>query len=687
MQVEGDRVTDSKKESSATSSAFVQTAADPFAKRPYSASVEAVVHRLGIENQVQSWEIVKRLLNAHPEYAGRRAHSLKNEGGPSTGQVRAVKDWIESIQQLRVPGTEAETFHGRIFIIGLSIVDPELGSFLENFGFLTALKNELRESLDDVFAITSTSATLPADSAPPCLDNPAIEDWLSRRGFARALAVRINRIWNEFNSSGLKGSFALHLHGPWGAGKTSLLNLLRQELQPNFPSTTQAEVKTVSSPTRSLSRWIVIDFNAWQHQRLDPPWWFLMDAIYRQSRAQLRQNFDDRIGSFRIWLSETVWRLRTGRRDIITTTALLMLTAVAIYVVMRALGISQVSNEAGTLAKTGSDFIALISAIISLGLLAGRSLASGSALAAQAYMRSAVDPMERVAKRFHDLVISIRHPIIIFVDDLDRCQPSYVVQLLEGIQTLFYDPRVVYLVAADRRWVYCCFEKTYEQFNKSVYEPGRRLGELFLEKVFELSVSVPPISSDLQKLYWRRLLDGRTSLGRESEDARVIADQEFSNVTSEQEILSKLYSKDSDAIKQQARREAAVERLTNVRVETSTLLFLEPFASLLESNPRAMKRLLNAYSIQRDIAILSGTDVLADTSLRKRLVLWTILRMRWPSLEPYLIQVATGRKHRQLDSETELLLQNSGIQDVINGKGIGVALDLKAVSELGNPFN
>jgi hypothetical protein len=31
-----------------------------------------------------------------------------------------------------------------------------------------------------------------------------------------------------------------------------------------------------------------LEFNAWQHQRLDPPWWPLLNAIYLQSRKQVR---------------------------------------------------------------------------------------------------------------------------------------------------------------------------------------------------------------------------------------------------------------------------------------------------------------------------------------------------------------------------------------------------------------
>ena len=45
-----------------------------------------------------------------------------------------------------------------------------------------------------------------------------------------------------------------------------------------------------------------------------------------------------------------------------------------------------------------------------------------------------------------------------------------------------------------------------------------------------------------------------------------------------------------------------------------------------------MKRILNAYAVHRDLAILGGLDVLGDPALRGQLALWTILSMRWPLL-------------------------------------------------------
>lgn len=53
--------------------------------------------------------------------------------------------------------------------------------------------------------------------------------------------------------------FIVHIHGPWGSGNTSVLSFLRNYLRGR--------------------RWVTIEFNAWRHQRMRPPWWMLIHAI------------------------------------------------------------------------------------------------------------------------------------------------------------------------------------------------------------------------------------------------------------------------------------------------------------------------------------------------------------------------------------------------------------------------
>ncbi len=94
-----------------------------------------------------------------------------------------------------------------------------------------------------------------ADAVPTHADSPASTDQLGREAFAQALAERLRRLHAEDPHS----SFMLQIHGPWGAGKTSLLGFLARELAQDRPGDAQA-------------KWIVVHFNAWQHQRIAPPW-------------------------------------------------------------------------------------------------------------------------------------------------------------------------------------------------------------------------------------------------------------------------------------------------------------------------------------------------------------------------------------------------------------------------------
>ena len=144
--------------------------------------------------------------------------------------------------------------------------------------------------------------------------------------------------------------------------------------------------------------------------------------------------------------------------------------------------------------KTVADIAALATAGGTLYVLyrgARSALMLGSPRAASALLRSGGDPFRRIHDRFQKLADIIDNDMLVFIDNLDRCKPAYVVELLEGIQTIFYDVPVTYLVAANRDWVAHSFEKEYEDFTGVMKNPCRPLGYLFLERTFIASVPVP----------------------------------------------------------------------------------------------------------------------------------------------------------------------------------------------------
>ncbi|HZI19704.1 MAG TPA: P-loop NTPase fold protein [Pyrinomonadaceae bacterium] len=531
-----------------------------------------------------------------------------------------------------------------------------------------------------------------SDSAPLHLDDPAHVDYLGRRDFAVALAVRLKRVWEQVSEvrsrrgqnrgEPSRSSFVLHLHGAWGAGKTSLLNFLRAELQ------SEGGAGPGATSDAEGAGWVVVDFNAWQHQRVSPPWWPLHETIYRQSVQQLERKFGARPWAWFVRLREHWWRFSTGRKAYLWT-ALICFFFLAVLLYMGAL----TGSAAGDNIKTAAAVAGAVGGIWSLGLVVSRSLLSGTSRSAQTFMEGAGDPMERVSGHFRDLLGWVGRPVVVFVDDLDRCQPKYVVELLEGVQTLFSDPRIFYVIAADRRWLHVCFEKSYSDFSDAVREPGRRLGSLFLEKAFELSVSVPRVSPEVRERYWRHLVTGAGSkLGKEMEEARAEAAADFEEARTESEVFELLRepaSVGADPLREHVRMGAAVRRLASHEMDASAEQFLQRFAPLLEPNPRAMKRLVNAYTVLRDAALLAGVDVLGDLDVRKQLALWAIVSLRWPMLEEYLEQhpeeidlIREGRYAESGGEALKHLMASPEVGAVFRGDHVGVGLRSETVRSI-----
>lgn len=448
-------------------------------------------------------------------------------------------------------------------------------------------------------------------------DEPATDDLLGRKPFAEVLAGRIR----EARRSGGKDvppAFVAHLHGPWGSGKSSVLNFLEKLL------------------SEGDDPWLVVRFDAWRSQRLQPPWWSLITTIYSAARKSLNWR---KALKLRIWW--LVWRIRADYVPLIAVAAcaiaLLLLViwvgapGAAADATARSGAEEQFANWLDKLLKLIAGGITIVGAIV----LWSRSLAMGSQRAAQAYADLKTDPYGPIAKLFNRLIKAIDQPVVVFVDDLDRCESKYVVDLLEGIQTLMRGAAVSYVVAGDRKWICSSFEQRYGAFSPPIGEPGRPLGYLFLDKIFQISAAIPQPGAEAQLLYWNRLLDpeSRPSPPEERRAAEAKADAEAAQLT-RQEDLQKMVDdaeESGDQATIQAARGAAAKRIASQPAATETEHRLRRYVDMLEPNPRAMKRLVNAYGMHQATLFLAGRSCPPDALAR-----WTILELRWPLLADFL---------------------------------------------------
>lgn len=82
--------------------------------------------------------------------------------------------------------------------------------------------------------------------------------------------------------------------------------------------------------------------------------------------------------------------------------------------------------------------------------------------------------------------------IVLFVDDLDRCNYKQVVEMLEAVQLLVKTELFLVVIALDTRYVTRSLEKEYNDVLDPVRGPS---GLDYLEKIIQIPYRVPPINS------------------------------------------------------------------------------------------------------------------------------------------------------------------------------------------------
>jgi hypothetical protein len=407
-------------------------------------------------------------------------------------------------------------------------------------------------------------------------------------------------------------SLMVDVDGAWGTGKSTLLRLLGKRL--------------------SEAGFLVVGFDAWQQSRLSPPWWALLTAV---RNAVVR----DRTGWARLWLAlkERAARARRSGAAFLLSLTLLVVFAGGTGLLVRAvIGAEQPGSE---LLKLIASVVTAVGVLWTGAKVAARVLLWDSASGARLFEQSGTNPMGRVAEHFDWVLRQSRRPVVLFVDDLDRCRHEYVVELLDAIQTLLRDapggyrgrgsdsPAAYIVVSADGYWLRKSYTVAYSEFDDDT-RPGP-LGYQFMDKLFQLTVPMPALSETTQ----REFLGGLLGVGEAPDVAKAVAearDKVEAAVGDEGRVLAALDSIADPGVRSEVAVDA-VRALAAPETQQHTEHALRKFAPLLGTNPRETKLFLNTYSMLRDLRTLEG-----NTPEIGHLALWSVLRVRWPAVADHL---------------------------------------------------
>lgn len=203
------------------------------------------------------------------------------------------------------------------------------------------------------------------------------------------------------------GPFVLNVDSPWGTGKTFFLKRWCQAVKKTHP---------------------VVYFNAWETDFIEEPFVsFLAEAHHQLSSQAVRQEAKDKVAG----LAKKGARVIRG----------------FVPVVVKAVGRKLLGEGGLEEAKDVLDTATeeeVIDAVVDWGARwLDEFAAEKSAIAEfRQYLESTVKTLSSA---------DLKPPIFVFVDELDRCRPTFSIRLLERIKHIFGVPGVVFVLGTDTK--------------------------------------------------------------------------------------------------------------------------------------------------------------------------------------------------------------------------------------------
>ncbi|WP_433255351.1 KAP family P-loop NTPase fold protein [Streptosporangium sp. CA-135522] len=477
-------------------------------------------------------EIVRRIYELHLSEPARellRRASLLEEGEP-------IDDILGDATELRRWGLLGETS---------TFVHPDV----RTFGYSRLSPTERAQTCAVLRRLRAGRRAV-QPRARLTADRWTTEDQLGHRIYAEAIAAFVRH-------PETRPPLTIGVKGPWGTGKTSLMRMIQDLLDPGAagdrpvaihlpgsrgsrtptnaevlararqrPQESTGQAEPGALPLRRADWRPTVWFNPWMYQNGEQVWAGLAHEIISQVTRRL-----PRAERERFWLELNLARIDReavrGRAYHLAMTRLapLLLGMVATLVLTGAClaaaallpafgallrNAAAAVGSAGSVAVVGAGAVRLARFFRESADTAFRELVRqpdllSSGVAEGFVAETAVNPGYRSRTGFlHlvqtdmrqvlDLIATEERPLVVFVDDLDRCSPGTVAQVIEAINLFLAGefPNCVFVLAMEPEVVVAHVEAAYPELVETLPDDGRSgLGWRFLEKIVQLPLSVP----------------------------------------------------------------------------------------------------------------------------------------------------------------------------------------------------
>jgi hypothetical protein len=238
-------------------------------------------------------------------------------------------------------------------------------------------------------------------------------------------------------------------------------------------------------------------------------------------------------------------------------------------------------------------------------------------------------------------------PVIIFVDDLDRCSPEKVADVFEGINLFLAGQfwNCIFVIGMDPEIIAAALDEEYSKVVAKIpkYSTRTQIGWQFMDKFVQLPFVIPPP----EERYLNEYIEGLLSKKQAATDGQ--REHHSNNVRQSKSYIPKRsdhISTDTldhkDKISQFHGKEEAIIRKTdeyidtfrddNPKIRELILVAAKDFSS---NNPRELKRFMNIFRFQYFIWATRKSLGFPVSSL-EQITSWIILSLKWPEVVRWL---------------------------------------------------
>ncbi len=504
---------------------------------------------------------------------------------------------------------------------------------------------------------------------------------------------------------------------PWGQGKTTLMRYIERSFEgaTSKEKFAQEEAQShVQATKKEIERWSQDDsyqkdkfpsypcvwFNPWQYQSSEQIYAGMAHAIIHQLVAKLsaikQEEFWFKLQSRRI--DKQAMR-RDAVRDAITETIPAILITLVMAVVPFLLKSIFPQNAGPFLAGIGLPLISILAAIRKWLT----SYAESFKEKYEEYLRS--PEYEKKLGYFHevnedlqrvfDLLVEEETPALIFIDDLDRCSPQKVVEVIEAINLMMnanFRKKCYFILGMDAEMVAASIDVAYAKMQGSI--PGKvnkfgSIGWYFLDKFIQLPFLIPTLSEEKKQFLVSKLFEESQEDNKEEkeedalpspgkvrririkrggiEGARVVELKEKARqIKKEPRGRSLQESEPTPKIQIKTQEERTVFEqefldlgFESTEEESEIQQKVGKFATYLHPSPRSIKRFANLLRFHTSIQKLRQAtneylDIEGDNQSYEEfadmdtLAFWLLLTLRWPLLVRWL----QWENEEKLDTDT-----------------------------------